>query len=162
MATQHAPTREYLDQRLVSHPSLLLAILGQQAIHRIRDTLSQYGLKPRQLQVLEFLAEHEAVGQRELGEQLLIDHSILVTMLNPLEGDGLIERRRNCADRRRHNVSITAAGRDRQKEATASVARVEEEILEALPEQGRRQLGELLWTLMQAARGQPDDACEGD
>lgn len=159
MATQDVEARGYLDQRLASHPSLLLAVLGQQAIHRIRDALSEHGLKPRQLQVLEFLAEHDAVGQRELGEQLLIDHSILVTMLNPLEADGLIERRRSCTDRRRHNVSITAAGRRRQLEATASVSRLEEQILEALPEEGRRQLAELLWTLMSAAQAQPGEDC---
>lgn len=159
MATQDAQDRGYLDGRLVSHPSLMLAVLGQQAIQRIRDTLSAYGLKPRQLQVLEFLAERDAVGQRELGEQLLIDHSILVTMLNPLEADGLIERRRSCSDRRRHNVSITAAGRKRQLEATAGVGRLEEQILEALPEEGRRQLAELLWTLMVAAQPRPGEDC---
>lgn len=159
MATQDAQDRGYLDGRLVSRPSLMLAVLGQQAIQRIRDTLSAYGLKPRQLQVLEFLAERDAVGQRELGEQLLIDHSILVTMLNPLEADGLIERRRSCSDRRRHNVSITAAGRERQREATAGVGRLEEQILEALPEEGRRQLAELLWTLMVAAQPRPGEDC---
>lgn len=159
MATQDAQDRGYLDRRLISHPSLMLAVLGQQAIQRIRDTLSAHGLKPRQLQVLEFLAERDAVGQRELGEQLLIDHSILVTMLNPLEADGLIERRRSCSDRRRHNVSITTAGRARQVEATASVARLEEQILEALPEDGRRQLAELLWTLMAAAQPQSGEDC---
>lgn len=159
MATQDAQDRGYLDRRLISHPSLMLAVLGQQAIQRIRDALSAHGLKPRQLQVLEFLAERDAVGQRELGEQLLIDHSILVTMLNPLESDGLIERRRSCSDRRRHNVSITAAGRKRQVEATASVALLEEQILDALPAEGRRQLAELLWTLMAAAQPQPGEDC---
>jgi len=158
-ATRDAPASGYLDRRLIAHPSLMLAVLGQQAIHRIRDELSEHGLKPRQLQVLEFLAEHDAVGQRELGEQLLIDHSILVTMLNPLEAEGLIERRRSCIDRRRHNVSITAAGRERQVEATATVARLEEQILEALPEEGRRQLADLLWTLMSAAQPQPGEEC---
>jgi DNA-binding MarR family transcriptional regulator len=159
MATQDAQASGYLDRRLISHPGLMLAVLGQQAIHRIRDQLSEHGLKPRQLQVLEFLAEHDAVGQRELGEQLLIDHSILVTMLNPLEAAGLIERRRSRTDRRRHNVSITAAGRDRQVEASASVAHLEEQILEALPEAGRRQLAELLWTLMSAAQQQAGEDC---
>jgi DNA-binding MarR family transcriptional regulator len=166
MATQDAPAATdeaqasgYFDRRLIGHPSLMLAVLGQQAIHRIRDELSEHGLKPRQLQVLEFLAERDAVGQRELGEQLLIDHSILVTMLNPLEAEGLIERRRSCTDRRRHNVSITTAGRKRQSEASASVGRLEEQILEALPEQGRRQLAELLWTLMSAAQQQHGEEC---
>jgi DNA-binding MarR family transcriptional regulator len=157
MATQDADSREDLDRRLMAHPSLLLAMLGQQAIHRIRDALIAYGLKPRQLQVLEFLAGQEAVGQRELGEQLSIDHSVLVTMLNPLEADGLIERRRSCTDRRRHNVSITATGRKRQAEASAAIARLEEQILDPLPRQSRQQLGDLLWTLMAAAQAPPED-----
>ncbi len=163
MATEDAQVqRADLDERMASRPSLLLAVLGQRAIERIRATLSDHGLKPRQLQILEFLAEHGAVAQRELGERLAIDHSILVTMLNPLESEALIERRRSCTDRRRHNVSITAAGRARQLEAAASVARLEQEILAALPEQGRRQLGELLWTLMAAAKAEPNGPCDAD
>ncbi|HYM81594.1 MAG TPA: MarR family winged helix-turn-helix transcriptional regulator, partial [Candidatus Limnocylindria bacterium] len=47
--------------------------------------------------------------QRELGETMAIDHSILVTMLNPLEADGLIERKRSGTDRRRHVVTVTPA-----------------------------------------------------
>jgi DNA-binding MarR family transcriptional regulator len=147
---------------MASRPSLLLAVLGQRAIERIRETLSALGLKPRQLQVLEFLATHADVGQRELGERLMIDHSILVTLLNPLEAEGLIERKRSCSDRRRHNVSITQSGRARQLEASARVERLEEQILEALPPEGREQLGELLWTLMAASQAPAEDACAAD
>jgi DNA-binding MarR family transcriptional regulator len=160
MATEQAQPNAL--EQMASRPSLLLAVLGQRAIERIREALSAYGLKPRQLQVLEFLTVHADVGQRELGERLMIDHSILVTLLNPLESEGLIERKRSCSDRRRHNVSITESGRVRQLEATARVARLEEEILEALPPERREQLAELLWTLMAASQAQAEDVCAAD
>jgi DNA-binding MarR family transcriptional regulator len=47
------------------------------------------------------------MGQRELGETMGTDPSILVTMLKPLEESGFVTRRRDTADRRRHIVLLT-------------------------------------------------------
>ena len=46
-----------------------------------------------------------ADGQRELGEVMETDPSILVTLLNPLEAEGLLSRQRAEHDRRRHLVT---------------------------------------------------------
>src|SRR4051794_32797083 len=88
-------------EELGSSTGFLLALHGQDALRRLRDALTEHGLKPRQFQVLDVLADRGPVGQRELGELMAIDHSILVTLLNPLETEALIERRRSGSDRRR-------------------------------------------------------------
>ena len=49
------------------------------------------------------------MAQRELMEEMEIDPSILVTLLNPLEEDGYVARERDPVDRRRHLVTLTAA-----------------------------------------------------
>src|SRR5918994_3814897 len=90
-----------LAERLAS-PGLLLALLGQDAMRRLRAAHTATGLTPRQFQLLGLLHDEGPMGQRELGEQMGIDPSILVTMLNPLEESGFVTRRRHPADRRRH------------------------------------------------------------
>jgi DNA-binding MarR family transcriptional regulator len=51
--------------------------------------------------------------QRELGEVMAVDPSILVGLLNPLEEERLISRERDAGDRRRHNIQLTRKGHDR-------------------------------------------------
>jgi DNA-binding MarR family transcriptional regulator len=138
----------------------LLALLGQDALRRLRDALTDHGLKPRQFQILDLLAERGQIGQRELGEITAIDHSILVTMLNPLEADGLVERKRSCTDRRRHEVSITPVGKRRLTGAARAQREAEDALFAGLSEQQRDQLRNLLITLRDTNHTEPaDDDC---
>src|SRR3954466_3876341 len=91
-------------------PGLLLALLGHEAMRRLRAAHTAHDLKPRQFQILGLLHDHGGLGQRELMHEMDVDPSILVTLLNPLEADGRVKRKRDPADRRRHLVSLTAAG----------------------------------------------------
>ena len=68
-----------LSEELGSSAGFLLALLGQEAMRRLRDALTTHDLKPRQFQILDLLADRGPIGQRELGETMAIDHSILVT-----------------------------------------------------------------------------------
>jgi DNA-binding MarR family transcriptional regulator len=161
MGTPDAPPQVELDESLVGHPILLLVMLGQHTTQGVRAALSRHGLKPRQVQILGFLAQHEQVGQRELGDTLAIDHSILVTMLNPLESEGLIERRRSYSDRRRHVVTLTPAGARRHAEALASIDSAEQELLARLSPADRDRLSELLAVLAAGIQAQSgNDVCE--
>jgi DNA-binding MarR family transcriptional regulator len=143
-----------------SSAGFLLALLGQQTTRRLREALTAHDLKPRQFLILDLLAEQGPIGQREFGETLAIDHSILVTMLNPLEADGLIERKRSCSDRRRHVVSITAAGKRRLASAARAQRQTEDGLFAGLTDEQRDQLRELLIALRDANGAEPAD--EGD
>jgi DNA-binding MarR family transcriptional regulator len=133
-----------------SSTGFMLALLGQEAMRRLRDALTDHDLKPRQFQILDLLADRGPIGQRELGETMAIDHSILVTMLNPLEADGLIERRRSCTDRRRHVVTVTPAGKRRLASAAQAQREAEDALFAALTERQRDQLRDLLAALRAA------------
>jgi DNA-binding MarR family transcriptional regulator len=148
-------------EELGSSAGFLLARLGQEATRRLRDALTEHDLKPRQFQILDVLADRGPVGQRELGEITAIDHSILVTILNPLEADGLIERKRSDTDRRRHVVSVTPAGKRRLAGAAQGQRNAEDALFAGLTEQQRDQLRNLLIALRDANGTEPvDDHCE--
>ena len=138
-----------LAERL-SSPGLLLALLGHLAMRRLRDTHTAHGLTPRQFHVLGLLHDHGAIGQRELKHMMGTDPSILVTMLNPLEADGLIARQRDLEDRRRHLVTLTAAGERHLIRAAEAQREAEDALFAGLEDDQREQLRGLLIALQES------------
>jgi DNA-binding MarR family transcriptional regulator len=127
-----------------SSPGLLLALLGQVAMRRLRETHTSLSLTPRQFGLLGLLHDRGAVSQSQLGLTMGIDPSILVTMLNPLEADGLIRRDRDPDDRRRHLVTITAAGERHLTRAAEAQHLAEESLFVGLDDDQREELRRLL------------------
>jgi DNA-binding MarR family transcriptional regulator len=140
---------------------VLLAVLGRAASERLREALRRSDLRPRQYQALGLLHDEGPRGQQALCEAMGVDPSILVTLLNPLEEQGLLTRRRDPADRRRHIVAITRAGEARLREAEQAHEAAQDELLSALNSDQRAQLQELLLEL-ERGLAMPGDACEED
>jgi DNA-binding MarR family transcriptional regulator len=153
--TPEAPsaTAGILEERR-SSPGLLLALLGQDAMRRLRDAHIAHNLMPRQFQLLGLLDDDGPMGQRELGQAMATDPSILVTLLNPLEADGFVARTRDPADRRRHVVTLTDAGR-RQLERAAE-AQAEDALFAGLSADQRHQLRDLLIALRDSRHAASD------
>jgi DNA-binding MarR family transcriptional regulator len=131
-----------LDER-ASSGGILLALLGQQAMRRLRAAHIEHGLSPKQFHLLGLLNDHGPLPQRRLGAALDVDPSVLVTILNPLEADGQITRERDPGDRRRHIVALTDGGRKALAESAKAQRRVEEEMFSGL-DQGKREALRLL------------------
>lgn len=122
---------------------MLLAWHGSVTQTRMKKALSAAGLTPRHAMTLTHLAGG-SVGQRALAERLEVDPSVLVGILNDLEGDGLVERRRDPADRRRHNVAITETGAAALTRTNAALDAVELGLFAGLSDQEQTALRGLL------------------
>jgi DNA-binding MarR family transcriptional regulator len=85
--------------------------------------------------------------------------SILVTLLNPLEADGLVTRERDPADRRRHLVTLTDAGERRLVSASRAQKETEDALFASLDETQREQLRTLLVALRDGLGADPESAC---
>lgn len=131
----------------------MLSLLGEESFRRSREVLARHGFHPRQLRILDLLADRGGIGQRELGELMAIDQSVLVNMLNPLEADHLVKRERDAADRRRHLVTITARGKRRLSDADQEFREAEDAFFAVLTAAQRDQLHDLLLELGDAHRG---------
>src|SRR5512133_665606 len=114
------------------------------------------GFRPGCIGVLRVVAAREPVSQREVSEALMLDPSDLVTLVDILERAGLVERRRDPADRRRYALEVTPRGqlavvrlREINREATA-------ELLAPLDERERAQLAELIGRVVRHHTGEPD------
>ncbi len=112
-------------------PAFLLAYHGGITESLIRRAVGTAGLSPRHVATLQLLTDGP-VSQKALTDGLGVDPSVLVALLNGLEKDDLIHRRRDPADRRRHIVDITPEGRDRLRKADLALDTVEEELFAGL------------------------------
>ncbi len=142
-----------------SSPGLLLALLGQEAMRRLRAAHTAHDLKPRQFQILGLLHDHGALAQRELMQTMGVDPSILVTLLNPLEADGLVTRQRDPLDRRRHLVTLTPAGRKHLASAARAQKDTEDALFASLDDDQREQLRILLLALRDGRAADPETDC---
>jgi DNA-binding MarR family transcriptional regulator len=133
-----------------SSAGLLLALLGQDAMRRMRAAHTAVGVTPRQFQLLGLLHDNGPMGQRELGETMGIDPSVLVTMLNPLEESGFVARCREPADRRRHTVLLTPAGRKQLRKAARAQQEAEDALFAGLDADQREQLRAALLALRES------------
>jgi DNA-binding MarR family transcriptional regulator len=150
-----------LDEHRTS-PGLLLALLGQEAMHRLRAAHTAHNLKPRQFQILGLLHDHGGLGQGELVKEMGVAPSILVTLLNPLEADGLVTRERDPADRRRHLVTLTPAGEQQLASASRAQKDTEDALFASLGSDQREQLRGLLLALSDGLAANPDTACSAE
>ncbi|MFC7328487.1 MarR family winged helix-turn-helix transcriptional regulator [Marinactinospora rubrisoli] len=144
----------------VNRPGLALAFSGQIAHARIRKALAGHGLRTGHGNVLLLLAERGPTSQQSLAETIGVDPSVLVAILNDLEGDGLAERRRDPADRRRHIVGISADGRRLAADLHGALADVEADLFADLAPGEVADLQRLLGRVR--ADGGGTGACAGD
>jgi DNA-binding MarR family transcriptional regulator len=156
--TESQTAHGVLEERRNS-PGLLLALLGQEAMRRVRDALTAHNLSPRQFELLGLLHDQGAMGQRELGQAMNTDPSVLVTLLNPLESDGLLSRDRDPEDRRRHVVTLTPAGAKRLARSARAQREAENVLLAELDAAQREQLRDLLIAIRAGHAPGQDSEC---
>ena len=129
---------------------------------RAYDTCQEPGcLRPRHLIALSLLHDSGPLSQQALGEALSLDPSNVVGLLNELEVRGLIARQRDPADRRRHIVSLSAAGESELAATGAQLTDIEEDLLKALSPAERATLRDLLARVVSSAALDGKRACAG-
>ncbi|MGH9190169.1 MAG: MarR family winged helix-turn-helix transcriptional regulator [Acidimicrobiales bacterium] len=102
------------------------------------------GFRPPCMGALAVIAARQPVSQREISDRLGVDASDMVGVVDVLESAGLVERRRDPEDRRRHAVVLTAQGESAARHFEVLRAEAEARALSALDPEERRLLADLL------------------
>ena len=129
---------------LVCSNAHLLKRLGWAIKDASLEAFEAVGESPYHYSVLAVLEESPRETQATIADSLGLDRSWLVGLLDELEEKGLIERRRDPLDRRRHVVTLQPAGKQKLVELRALSKRVEDEFLAPLDPKQRASLHELL------------------
>ena len=132
---------------LVCSTSHLFKRLGMEIKEAYSEAFEEAGASPYHYSVLAVLEESPRETQVAIADALGYDRSWLVGVLDELEEKGLIERKRDPADRRRHLVTLLPAGKRQLAELRAITKRIEDEFLEPLNAKQRATLHDMLLVL---------------
>jgi MarR family transcriptional regulator, lower aerobic nicotinate degradation pathway regulator len=121
----------------------LLQKVGKKALAALDAELADLELNSRQYLFLVLTASGDSISQYALAKKLDVDPTILVKLIDQLEERGLVERSRSEEDRRRHELTLTKAGKQLLQQARTRELRAEREVTTAIGDQ-REELRELL------------------
>jgi DNA-binding MarR family transcriptional regulator len=139
--------RQRLPEELVSSTTFLLKRLGYTAKDRSLKAYEREGVHPYHYAILLALDDGGHETQGAIADALGYDRGQLVGLLDELEERGLIERRRDPDDRRRHLVQMTADGKRKLRRLRTLAAETEDDFLAPLGDSEREQLHALLLKL---------------
>ena len=134
---------------LAGRPGALLVIAARTGQELAGRRLAPMGLSVRLCGVLNLLAEGP-ISQQALGEQLGIDRTTVVELIDELEQQGIVVRRRNPADRRSYALTLTPRGQTVQKRAARAFDAAADEFFDALEPAERQMLLGMLQRLISA------------
>lgn len=135
----------------LSSSGYLLARLGAESRRRWARMLSERGLTPHHYGVLMTLDDVRVTYQQRLSEAIGVDPRNAVPVVDHLQRQGLIERTRDPADRRRHAIALTEEGKRAVAELRSAATAIEREMLQGLSQAEQADLHHLLRKLFETA-----------
>jgi DNA-binding MarR family transcriptional regulator len=156
---EHDPTPPPGLTQLTTYLASKAGLLGRRLA---ADAMAPTGVHVGHYGVLACLAAHGPASQRDIGGRLGLDASDVVTLLDDMEAVGLVERRRDPDDRRRHAVTLTEAGVEAFAEGRAAALAAEDEFLSALSPDRRAEFGEDLLAILAAHDDRYGAVCPED
>ncbi|QIY99505.1 MarR family winged helix-turn-helix transcriptional regulator [Streptomyces sp. S1D4-11] len=99
------------------------------------EALAPFGIDGHELAVLAVLAAEYPLSQVEVAGRLGVDRTTMVALVDGLEDQGLVERRRSPQDRRKNIVELTPVGRDCLDRAERARRAMERRFLAPLDEE---------------------------
>jgi DNA-binding MarR family transcriptional regulator len=125
--------------------------LAQRAIFAdFADTVGEIGISPGLFGVLVVIGENPGLTQQALADAAHLDRSTVVTVIDKLEGRGLVERR--AADRRSNGLFLADKGAALLRGLKRKVAQHERRVVQNLSTRERAQLVALLQRILPQRR----------
>ena len=115
-------------------------IAARRGQERAAERLAPLGLNVRMCGVLNLLKDEGPASQQEIGEQLGIDRTTMVEIVDELERQGIVRRERSALDRRSYAVTLTPGGKAKQKRAAEVFDAAAEDFLSPLSAAEREKL----------------------
>lgn len=152
-----------LHAALVRNTGYLISRTGMYAQRQFAERMESIGLTPRMWGALNVIDAEGPVTQQQLGREIGMDPSTMVSTIDELEVKGLVQRRPHPTDRRAHALHITDAGRDTLTRGRGLAREAQNELLAPLSAEDRRVLHDLLLRIAEAGheRDRAGDADRG-
>ena len=129
--------------RLADHTGYLLRVAHDYA-HRFKPEGLPEDAHPRDYSLMVALLTTGPISQQQLAEQMRVNRSLVVLIVDALERRGWVERRRDPDDRRSYRLHVTPAGKAAVEEMAPRIRAANREMAAHLSADERARLNELL------------------
>jgi DNA-binding MarR family transcriptional regulator len=136
-------------QGLGNRCGYLIARAHRMMFDRATAALEPLGLTPRDFGVLSALAAAQPCSQQQLAAILGVSAPAVLAFVDELESAGLVSRRRNAADRRAYDLTLTERGRLVLQKARSVAMELQAGIAKTLGPGADRDLRDLLSKVIQ-------------
>lgn len=147
------------DFRVAERPGYLLhkaaMLLDEDVEQRL---VAGVGMRSRYFLMLATMASGPELSQKDLSHLLNLDPTTVVAVVDEMERNQHVERKRNPADRRRYQLHLTAAGRKALAAAEKVATEVESGFFGPLTDSEREAFRDMLGRVM--AGRWPASVCE--
>jgi DNA-binding MarR family transcriptional regulator len=137
-----------IPRSLLERPGALLVIAARTGQERVNARLAPLGLTVRLCGVLNLLADQGPMSQQAIGEQLGIDRTTMVELVDELERLGSARRERKARDRRSYSITLTPQGKLHQRRASQAFDAATEEFFAPLSADERETFADMLKRLI--------------
>ena len=141
---QAPPGQEALPPSMRDRTTFLLYRAGEISHSMANDMLTPIRLSARQAGILTLVIELRPMTQKALGDQLRIDRTTMVALIDDLERKGYVTRQRHPRDRRAFLIEPTTQGRAAKADAIAILDEQKRRFLAPLTQDQQQQLLALL------------------
>jgi DNA-binding MarR family transcriptional regulator len=131
-------------------PTLLGFNIRRAQIALWRDftrSVAEGEVRPGVFSVLSLANSNPGIAQIDIANQLDIDKASVVALIDWLENQGWVARKRSATDRRRHEISVTPAGLKAYKSLKREMIQHEKKFVRRFTDAERKQLISLLQRL---------------
>ena len=124
-------------------------MLGRTAFtmkHKLHKQFKSKGYKatPEQWGILNLLEEKEGLSQSEIAEETIKDKANITRILDVMQRNGLIQRRKHESDRRAYKIFLTDKGRELQDTLAKHVQQIDNQACEGLNVEELKELKRIL------------------
>lgn len=126
----------------------LITVAYRELLDRATARLSKVGIEPRHFGVLSVIDRDGPCTQQHVATVLGVSAPAVLPLIDDVEADRLVNRKRGTTDRRTYDLTLTASGRSRLLEALAVIESVQAEIVGAVGDDGDRDIRRLLRTVV--------------
>lgn len=144
---------DHLPAELEHYPGHYIRRLQQIAVAVFMEETRDFGVTPVQYAALSAVLRQPGVDQRTLARAIGLDTSTIGSVIDRLEGRGLMARSNSPTDRRVRLLHVTPQGSELLEAAEPSVLAAQQRMLDPLPAAQRALLLEALACVIRANDG---------
>jgi DNA-binding MarR family transcriptional regulator len=137
----------HLPDALSSHIGYLLVVLGKHSQRVFTDALARHNLRPPHFDILATVGAQGSLSQAALAKILCIEPAHMVSLLDELQKQFLLERKNSSFDRRKYEIVLTVQGQKSLRLLKKVALEIERELMKNLSAKEQAILRRLLQNL---------------